>query len=187
MAIGLENYPNISAPDSDYLHGNIKDDSGANDGTPLNKFVHADYHQFFRKLLADASVPPNGLPENEYSGHQYNTSLAALINKYNPNLIFKKLIPIGAWDMTGGSSVSVPFSINPSKLIRISVTINDDSFTTAVDLSAPADNSFSSSGAIVSVGNTGITLQAKVSGFFDGSSFNDLSINRGYIVYEYIL
>ncbi len=79
MAIGLENFPNISAPDSNYPNGNIKDNPGDNSGTPLNKFVHADYHQFFRKLLSLASITPNGLVENVTNGYQYITALIAKI------------------------------------------------------------------------------------------------------------
>lgn len=79
MAIGLENNPNTTPPDADYPFGNIKDNPGNNTGTPLNTFVHADFHQFFRKLLSAVSIIPNGLAENVTNTYQYFLALIANI------------------------------------------------------------------------------------------------------------
>lgn len=78
MAIGLENYENISPPDSDYPDGNIKDNTGLFDGTPFDKNTYADIHQTFAKLLRLATITPNGLPENEYNGFQYLEAMRKL-------------------------------------------------------------------------------------------------------------
>lgn len=91
MAIKLENKTNVSAPDATYPYGNIKDNSGANDGTPLSTIVHADFHQFFAKLLDEAEgttwLTANGLPENDVNGFQYYTSLLMASRTANKALI----------------------------------------------------------------------------------------------------
>jgi hypothetical protein len=80
MAIKLASKPNVDAPGGDYPYGNIKDDTGSNDGTPLNKLVHADFHQYFAKLLADAQITGNDLPESTSNTFQYILALKKLIN-----------------------------------------------------------------------------------------------------------
>jgi len=81
MAIGLQNYPNITPPNSDYLYGRIKDNPGDGSGTPVNAKVCGDMHEFLAKLMGLADITPNGLPENEYSGHQYIEALNIFGNK----------------------------------------------------------------------------------------------------------
>lgn len=79
MAIPLENKGNVEAPNVTYPFGNIRDDSGANDGTPVNTDVYGDFHQFFAKLSSEAGINLNGLPDNEVNGFQYFEAL----NKFN--------------------------------------------------------------------------------------------------------
>lgn len=80
MAIALASKPNVTPPGGDYPYGNIKDDSGIGDGTPLNTLVHADFHQFFARLLAIGGVTANGLPENNANTFQYVLALQNIIN-----------------------------------------------------------------------------------------------------------
>lgn len=84
MARGLQNLPNITAADSDYPNGRIKDNPGNNTGTPVNENSMGDIFQFFAKLMRTAAITPNGLPESEYSGQQYYQALriACLPYKY---------------------------------------------------------------------------------------------------------
>ncbi len=86
--IKLENKQNVSAPDATYPYGNIKDNTGANDGTPVSTLVHADFHQFFAKMFDVAEgttfITSNGLVENDVNGFQYYDALlmsARLANK----------------------------------------------------------------------------------------------------------
>ena len=78
MAIGIQNYDDISPADSEYPDGNIKDDTGADDGTPVEKTTYADMHQTLAKLLRLADITPSGNPENEYSGFQYIEAMDCL-------------------------------------------------------------------------------------------------------------
>ena len=50
MAIKLEDKPNTVAPNADYPYGNIQDNTGSNNGTPVNTLVYSDLHQFFAKM-----------------------------------------------------------------------------------------------------------------------------------------
>ena len=79
MAIKLENKTNVTAPDVTYPYGNIKNDTGAGDGTPVNVQVYADFHQFFARMAALAGITYNNLPDNSTNGYQYYDALLSLI------------------------------------------------------------------------------------------------------------
>lgn len=80
MARGLQNYPNIDGPDSDYPDGRIKDNDGSGNGTPINEFTNGDLQQFFAKMMREANISPNGLPDSEYIGFQYFEAFIDLLN-----------------------------------------------------------------------------------------------------------
>lgn len=88
MAEGLENYPNIDAPDTDYPNGKIRDNPGDFTGTPFNTLVYGDTHQLHAKLLRQAGITANGLPDNEYSGNQYFEATKKNFNKYGVSKVF---------------------------------------------------------------------------------------------------
>ena len=79
MAIKLTDKTNIIAPDSDYPYGRTKDNTGSNDGTPYNERTNGDYFQFFERLMVQGAQTHNDLPENAYSGFQFNEALKYLI------------------------------------------------------------------------------------------------------------
>ena len=72
MAIGIANYPNITAANADYPNGQIKD---APSGTPVNVLTNGDIQILFDKLLRVSAITPNGLPDNETNGYQLYTAL----------------------------------------------------------------------------------------------------------------
>jgi hypothetical protein len=82
MAIGLENYPNVDPPDSDYPSGRSKDNPGNNTGTPVKELTIGDYQQFFEKMMRLASIVPNQLPDNEYNGFQLIEALRTAAMRY---------------------------------------------------------------------------------------------------------
>ena len=67
MARGIQNFPNVIAPDADYLDGDVKD---APNGTPVNKLTMSDIYQFFAKVMREAGLTFNNLPDNESNGYQ---------------------------------------------------------------------------------------------------------------------
>lgn len=95
--IKLENKSNVTAPSTAYPYGNIKDDGGIGDGTPVDRAVYADFHQFFAKLFNESGLVSNGLPDNETNGFQYYQALQrletnlALINQSKIKLINARL------------------------------------------------------------------------------------------------
>jgi len=80
MAIGLENFPNIEAPDGDFPTGRIQDKTSSENGKPANQETVDDIFQFFAKLLRESSIVAYVLPESEYAVHQYLEALQAIIN-----------------------------------------------------------------------------------------------------------
>lgn len=60
----------VHGVDSDYPDGDIKDNTGLNDGTYFDRNNYADIHQFVMKLMRVTGITPNNLPDNEYNGHQ---------------------------------------------------------------------------------------------------------------------
>lgn len=75
MAIKLENKQNVNAPNATFPFGDVKDNDGGNNGTPLDRAVISDYWQFFAKMLDASGIVANGLLENNTDGFQYFDAL----------------------------------------------------------------------------------------------------------------
>jgi hypothetical protein len=80
--IPLASKTNVTAPGGAFPYGNIKDNTGIGDGTPINKDVYADFHQFFARLAALSSITPNGFPEDQVNGFQYMEAFLDMANSY---------------------------------------------------------------------------------------------------------
>lgn len=81
MARNLATKPNVEPADAEYPFGRIKDNPGNNTGTPVNEEVYGDIHQFFAKIMSDAGIAYNNLPDNAYDGFQYRNALLLLIQR----------------------------------------------------------------------------------------------------------
>ncbi|MBB6236486.1 hypothetical protein HDC90_001098 [Pedobacter sp. AK013] len=66
---------------ANYPNARIKDDTGTGDGTPVNRLVYSDLHEFFAKLMRLAAIAYNGLPDNESNGYQLVDAAIALAGK----------------------------------------------------------------------------------------------------------
>lgn len=73
--IAITTKPNTEPVSTEYPFGSIKDNSGANDGTPVNRYVYSDHHQFFAKLMDAAGLTPNDLLDNATNGFQLHEAL----------------------------------------------------------------------------------------------------------------
>ena len=73
MARLIEDFPNITAPDSDYPLGSLLDRAGLVAGTPLRKETLDDIFQFFSQLMtiAGGTITVNHLPDNYTQGGQW--------------------------------------------------------------------------------------------------------------------
>jgi len=90
MARILENQTNALPADLTYPYGDIKDDTGANDGVPVDRIVYADIHQFFARMVDQSgAVVLNDLADNNVNGFQFYEALLAtkttlgLLNQLN--------------------------------------------------------------------------------------------------------
>jgi hypothetical protein len=117
MAYKLENKNNTSSPNITYPYGDIKDDSGANDGTPVDRVVYGDFHQFFAKLADEAGVELNDSPDNATNGFQYFESLQKLNNE-------RQIANNGVFNYDSDSLDVDPLEVN-SVLKRITVSENN--------------------------------------------------------------
>lgn len=82
MATDKKLAPNIDNSEPGiYPNGRIKDNTGAGDGTPVNRLLYSDLHEFFAKLMRLANIAYNGLPDNEANGFQLVSALIALAGK----------------------------------------------------------------------------------------------------------
>lgn len=183
----LENKANVTAPNTEYPYGAIKNDTGIGDGSPVDVQMYGDIHQFFAHMFAQSGITANGLPDNLTNGFQLYQA-------------FQKLIGINTWTTaditpaisttTGGATVVFhnPSSVySKFRLVGKTLTWNFISgitctgSPTVVQLTLPTAVTFPTTlpasggvsagckvqtkGGIVSVNNAGATIQ-----LYDGSA-----------------
>jgi hypothetical protein len=98
MAIGIANYPNITAANAAYPNGQIKD---APSGTPVNVLTNGDVQITFDKILREAGETASGLPDNETNGYQIFEALQKVAKRYDSY--------VARLTATGGGAPSVTF------------------------------------------------------------------------------
>lgn len=193
MAIALEDKENVTPPGGDYPYGQIKDDPGDRSGTKVNKTNHADFHQFFSRLMDQAGVVYNGLPDNDYSGFQLFEALQALINAaISPILsalagVNFKLVNIGDWNMDSTDGVPILHGLSDHKKIRlVKAIIRDDADGNYYPLDRIDDTATGLIAGNATLWNsTTIFLARLVGGTFDNATFNSTGYNRGFVMIIY--
>lgn len=80
MAREITDFGNYIAPSGAYPFGDIKDDSGTGDGTPVSRLTASDIWQFFQKIADQAGVSLNGLADNVTNGFQFVQAMNSVIN-----------------------------------------------------------------------------------------------------------
>lgn len=78
----LQNKVNVSPVDAVNLYGAIKDDTGSNNGTPVDTELMNDAAVFFERLMVKAAVTANGLPDNETNGWQLYEAFRKITKPY---------------------------------------------------------------------------------------------------------
>lgn len=79
MARNLLLKQNVNPQNSEYPYGQVRDNDGSNNGTPVNEEVYGDFHQFFAKMFAESGLTYNNVPDNAYDGFQYYDAMVAII------------------------------------------------------------------------------------------------------------
>lgn len=110
MAIALEDKVNVTPPGGDFPYGDIKDNTGSNNGTPVNRNTYGDFHQFFARLLDLAGIVANGLPENGANTFQYITALIGVIISQATTLVNSEAITRAAADTTLQNNINTETS-----------------------------------------------------------------------------
>lgn len=188
MAIGLQNTDNVNAPGGDYQYGRVRDNDGTDNGTPANTKTLGDFHQFFARMMHQAGMTPNGLPDNDYSGYQYFEALKKIIN---PDGIITRKMNIGDWNMdtTVNVAVALPAGVTIDKVIGIEVYILSDPIIGIVNGSSlkgsSAANTVSGYYVTFSTGNE-IVLNRIAGGDFDNVNYSSTGYNRGFVIIKYI-
>lgn len=184
MAIALIDKTRVEAPSVDYPYGNIKDTIPGDKGTPVNKEVYADMHQFFEKIMADSGVVANGLPENFTNGFQF---FEALWKTFSNVRVKTKIIEIGDWDMVLDPTKLVAHGI--ADYLKIystkAVILHDGGSGNSSLLIDSIDATGLSQGQVNLINPTTLTLVRTAGGFFDSASYSTTPFNRGWIVITY--
>ncbi|MDH4127161.1 MAG: hypothetical protein OEV44_00295 [Spirochaetota bacterium] len=140
--------------------------------------------------LPNATTTQKGIQENATSTEAKaliatdKTITPSTLSDVNGGLL-TKIIEIGDWDMDTTQSIVVNHSIADFKKIRcINVIIRNDTDTSMHDL-IRSDTSGVLAGSVTFISSTQITLFRVTSGFFDSSTFDSTSFNRGWIAIMY--
>lgn len=78
----LENLTNVEAPSIDFPYGDLKNNTGSNNGTPVNRALLSDVLQFAQKLADEAGIVQNDLDDNETNGWQLYEAFRKLTKPY---------------------------------------------------------------------------------------------------------
>lgn len=186
MAINIANKQNVTPAAGDFEFAKIKDETtpGANDGVPINDNVYGDFHQFFAKIIEQAGITYNDLPENLTNGYQYLEALKKLFVQTVPGDQLKtSIINIGDWDMDTDETVTVAHGLSDHKKIKgINVIIRDDDDAGYHDLSRQVSGEIA--GGVVIVNSTNIIIGRITGRGFDNALFDSTSFNRGSVKFE---
>lgn len=109
------NKTNVTPAGGAYPYGNIKNDDGTFNGTPINVELLSDYVQFFEKMFAESGLVANGNPDNSTSGFQLWEALKAIapILQVEPLLEFSLFAEMEAIEFPSGI-----YSYNPKATIN---------------------------------------------------------------------
>lgn len=81
MARRIQNKQNVMAPTTDYPYGDIKDNVGDGSGTAVNRANHADFHQYFDRLMDISGIAANGLADNATNRYQLFEALLTVMRR----------------------------------------------------------------------------------------------------------
>ena len=108
MARDKANQNNIDGSDLiAYPNKRIRDNDGSGNGTPVDESIYGDIHEFMAKLMRDANINYNGLPDNNINGYQLYDSLMSLAGK---NSLIKNI------SVLNPTTLNVPIKLNVLKI-----------------------------------------------------------------------
>ncbi len=109
--------------------------------------------------------------------HKSNNQIAGGLQTDNI-LVKTHVVPIGIWDMTGGTkNVTLPTGITYANIISIIAMVRNDANTGRYHLQGINGG--------YTLTSTQITLEREAGGIFNGANFNDGGLDRGIVTIQY--
>lgn len=118
MAYRITDLVRFVAASADYPRGDIKDNPA---GTLVNRTMMTDMIQLFSKLMDDAGITPNGLPDNVTNGYQLKDALD-LRNQFTNNGIAFATVAVPWADGVG--SYPVGYKVDGNEVSLCGVAAN---------------------------------------------------------------
>jgi len=182
----LADISNVDVPSSDYPKGRIRNKNTAVAppvlGTPIVEELYGDIVQFFQKLVIDAAITENELPDNVTNTYQL---FEAAVKALNGGLL-TKVINIGDWNMDTDDDITIPstllLNLDFDKLIDYKALILNDSSTIEYNLDEGGEIHKSDN-----AGKADLSLFRDSGGVFDNTSFDSTPFNRGVVIIRYML
>lgn len=181
---------NVDNTDPNYPNGKSKDNTGANDGTPVDFERLNDFDQYAEQLMARSGITPNGLPDKQDTGYQLPDAMEVIAGGRS------KTYPIPPLDATTGTpfTTTIAHGLTAGEFARIAdytVKIIDDAqnewFDSSIDLSGSGDS------CVVSIDATNINLTWSntgtavfKNGHFSGATFSSVANDRGIVTIKFL-
>jgi len=138
----------------------------------------------FKILNGSASGTLTGNVTGNLAGNVTGHADSILETGTDAEVVHKKTIKIGDWDMDSTASITKAHGLTASKIRKVdAVIINDDS-----TIYMPIDSyyNYNAPNGCISYQATNIVLSRIASGAFDSTDYNSTSFNRGWITIEYV-
>jgi hypothetical protein len=127
---------------------------------------------------------------NRVIGCVYRNGSAEYVSKNVFNVVNRSVeikIDIGGWNMDSTISVSIPHGLAISDVLgaNITATVNNDVGSACAPLDSFNSIAGTSEGGVSAATSTIIALDRRTGGSFDSTAFDDDTINRGHIYFNY--
>lgn len=80
--IPLADKTNTDPPSATWPSGDVNDNTGGNNGTPVNRELVSDALQFFEKIMVESATTPSGNLDNAVNGFQLYEAFRKLAGPY---------------------------------------------------------------------------------------------------------
>lgn len=95
-----------------------------------------------------------------------------------------QVFEIGAWDMDATTVLNIAHSLDIQKIVGINAVIRKDDYSELYPLKAHITFPFGEGHIEVTAGF--ITLKRRLGGYWDNVNYNDVVMNRGFVMVWYI-
>lgn len=152
------------------------------------------YGDRLNRLIVMNSMVGNDAGQIPYNGAELTPNKRVLTNELGnlipdpSDLILRKIINIGSWDMSQYSGTGVDHGLTFAKILSVSAYINMDDFAKAYNILGMQSEAGAMVHGTISYDNESVYLAIPAGSNWvkDYGGFDDPNVNRGIIVIEYI-